>query len=51
MNNNIPINVVRKIISDILIKRSNVIMKACEEIMEKEISYFMMREGKGRFYV
>lgn len=35
MNNTIPTKVVRKIISDILIERSNAIMQAAEEIAEK----------------
>jgi len=35
MNNTIPIKVVRKIISDILIERSNAIMQASDEIAEK----------------
>lgn len=37
MSDKIPSKVVREIISDILIERSNVIMQACEEIMKKEI--------------
>ena len=35
MNNTIPTKVVRKIISDILIERSNAIMQASDEIAEK----------------
>ena len=35
MNNTIPTKVVRKIISDILIERSNAIMQAADEIAEK----------------
>ena len=38
MDNKIPVSVVREIVSEILIERSNAIMQACEEIIQKEIS-------------
>ena len=37
MGDTIPISIVREIISEILIERSNVLMRACEELMQKEM--------------